>query len=281
MKTEFSIDNPMPPTWMRFPGISLFSIGWRMGYGEGYKYDLFDWKETLSPKDRKRYETLFPPPTTWKGYYDPEHEFEDNLFYKHVHLWNIEGAPKYSRYTLEEKRKLDYLFFWKPNPNNIENCLGQWQPSEFSVDINDFENAEQYMMYGKGELFEDLDSCKKILEVSDPKTIKALGQKVTNFKQDEWDRAKYSIVLNGNYHKFAQNKPMRDYLLSTGDKILVEASPFDKIWGIGLKDSDKNARTPKYWRGQNLLGFALMEVRDELRRVYENYDLVDWTQFQD
>lgn len=281
MKNEFSIENPMPPIWMRFPHISLFSIGWRMDYGEGYKYDFQDWKETLGKEDLSHYETLFPPPTTWRGYYDPEHDFEDNYFYEMIHLWNETGKAKYQRYQLGDTSKLDYLFFWKPNPKNIENCLGQWQPSPFSIDINEFENAEQYMILGKAEIFEDHAIGKQILENGNPHTVKALGRKVSNFKQDVWDRAKYSIVLNGNYHKFAQNNDMRDYLFSTGDKVLVEASPFDKIWGIGLKASDTKAANPATWRGQNLLGFALMEVRDELRRVYKNYDLVDWTKFQD
>ena len=111
--------------------------------------------------------------------------------------------------------------------------------------------------------------------------MKALGKKVQNFDQNLWNKVKYSIVLNGNYFKFTQNCDMRKFLLSTGDKILVEASPLDTIWGIGLSEKNETSRNPNSWRGENLLGFALMEVRDELRSVYQSYDKVDWAAFQD
>ncbi|MDR1069178.1 MAG: NADAR family protein, partial [Gracilibacteraceae bacterium] len=87
---------------------------------------------------------------------------------------------------------------------------------------------------------------------------------------------KYSIVLSGNYYKFSQNKEMREYLLSTGNRVLVEASPMDTIWGIGFGKDNEKAYDPNAWRGKNLLGFALMEVRDEIRNVYKNYDKINW-----
>ena len=114
------------------------------------------------------------------------------------------------------------------------------------------------------------------MQTSDPKEMKALGKKVKNFDQVIWDKVKYSIVLNGNYYKFSQNPEMRDFLISTGDKILVEASPLDRIWGIGLSAQDHNANKPEAWKGENLLGFALMEVRDELKKMYTNYHKVNW-----
>ena len=104
--------------------------------------------------------------------------------------------------------------------------------------------------------------------------MKALGRKVRNFDPQVWDKLKYSIVLNGNYYKFTQNKEMMDFLLSTGDKILVEASPVDTIWGIGLGKENEKAKNVAMWRGKNLLGFALMEVRDEIRKVYQNVHLL-------
>lgn len=115
------------------------------------------------------------------------------------------------------------------------------------------------------------------MESRDPKRIKALGRKVRNFDQTLWDRAKYSIVLNGNWCKFSQNRALRDFLLSTGNSVLAEASPFDGIWGIRLSAASSEARDPLKWRGENLLGFALMEVRDELRRVTQYEDLCDWS----
>jgi len=279
MKKKFTLDNPMPPLWMLYPHIPKFSIGWRMGYGESYKYQLHDWKETLSEEERLAYQDLFPAPAAWRGYYDPEFDFEDGYYYHFIDLWTKDGKPKYNTgniFTLDNPK---YIFFWKPDANDIRCCLGQWQPSPFGLDINDFENAEQYMMFGKAELFEDETMGKQILNTPDPGKVKALGRKVMNFDQQVWDKAKYSIVLNGNYYKFTQNEKMRDYLLSTQDHVLAEASPRDKVWGIGLRKDHEKALNPGAWKGQNLLGFALMEVRDEIRRVYKNIDRIDFSQF--
>lgn len=135
---------------------------------------------------------------------------------------------------------------------------------------------EQYMMAGKAELFSDQEIREQILKCSDPKQIKALGRKVRRFDQKVWDKFKYAIVLNGNWCKFSQNRNLREFLLSTGDSVLAEASPYDNIWGIRLSANSLEAQDPMKWRGQNLLGFALMEVRDELRRVTQNEMLCDW-----
>ena len=132
------------------------------------------------------------------------------------------------------------------------------------------------MMAEKARVFEDTVIEEQILLSSNPKEMKALGKKVKNFDQLIWDKVKYSIVLNGNYYKFCQDEAMRNFLLATGDKVLVEASPLDTIWGIGLAEGNVKALNPATWRGQNLLGFALMEVRDELRTLYKNYDIIDW-----
>ena len=130
------------------------------------------------------------------------------------------------------------------------------------------------MMAEKARLFGDKEVEKEIMNTSDPKLMKALGRKVRNFDPQVWDKVKYSIVLNGNYYKFTQNKEMMDFLLSTGDKILVEASPMDTIWGIGLSKDNEKSQNIAAWRGKNLLGFALMEVRDEIRKLYQNVHLL-------
>lgn len=285
MKNKFTIEKPMPPLWMMYPHISRFSIGWRMGYGEGYKWELSDWLDTLSDVDRLRYREMFPAPKAWRNYYNKDYDFEDMEEYEveHIQLWNKHGEMQYSRSKLIEQYnrtgKLDAVFFWKPNDDIIDkSCLGQWQYSEFTVDIDDYYYAEQYMMAEKAHLFNDKEILLKIMESKDPKEMKALGKKVRNFNQELWDKAKYAIVLNANYFKFSQNKAMRDFLLNTGDKILVEASPLDTIWGIGLGEENEKSHNPNLWRGQNLLGFALMEVRDDLRNIYRNYDRVAWEQ---
>ena len=130
------------------------------------------------------------------------------------------------------------------------------------------------MMTQKACLLEDEEIAKEIMNTSDPKLMKALGRRVRNFDSEVWDKVKYSIVLNGNYYKFTQNKAMMNFLLSTGDKILVEASPLDTIWGIGLGKDNEKAQNISTWRGKNLLGFALMEVREEIRKLYQNVHLL-------
>ena len=148
---------------------------------------------------------------------------------------------------------------------------------DFYTTADSYLCMEQYMMAAKAELFGDKEIRDQILKCSDQKQIKALGRKVRGFDQKVWDKFKYAIVLLGNWHKFSQNRELREFLLSTGDSVLVEASPYDAIWGIRLPASAPEAQDPMKWRGRNLLGFALMEVRDELRRVTQNEMLCDWS----
>lgn len=121
-------------------------------------------------------------------------------------------------------------------------------------------------MVAKARLFDDDESLVQILKSTDPKTAKALGRKVKNFDGSVWDQNARRLVTEGNIAKFSQNKHLREFLLATGDTVLVEASPFDRIWGIGLKADDDRAKDPLTWQGQNLLGFALMDVREELSK---------------
>jgi ribA/ribD-fused uncharacterized protein len=184
--------------------------------------------------------------------------FQDTIIQKY-------SAKKFIE-QFNKNKKLKYVFFWNLDKNNLSaGCFSQWQKSYFQADGYKYCCAEQYMMGQKALIFNDSESFKKILAANHPKTIKALGREVKNFDGKEWDRVKYKVVLNGNFYKFTQNKEMRGILISTGNKILVEASPFDKIWGVGLDESNEKIYNPNYWKGENLLGFALMEVRDVLR----------------
>jgi len=196
---------------------------------------------------------------------------EEDYYYEGIPVWQPKGAYKYSIATfIHSAKKPKFVFFWKPNAEVVdESCFSQWQPSPFQVNAYHYSCAEQYMMAEKARLFGDEEVREEIMNTSDPKLMKALGRKVRNFDPQVWDKAKYSIVLNGNYYKFTQNKEMMDFLLSTGDKILVEASPLDTIWGIGFGKENEKAKNIAMWRGQNLLGFALMEVRDEIRKLSE------------
>ena len=287
-------DNPMalqdkkimPPPWLAHREIERYSIGWRMGYGEDYIDRFGDWLDTLSPEERTEYRTLFPEPVTWKGWWDDEDRVEvlthgDFL----VEAWQPEGRPKYTRQWFQQEftagRKRELCLFWGHQPAQdgqlTKSCLSQWWMEDFYTTADSYLCMEQYMMAAKAELFGDKEIRDQILKCSDPKQIKALGRKVRGFDQKVWDKFKYTIVLNGNWCKFSQNRDLREFLLSTGDSVLVEASPYDAIWGIRLAASSPEAQDPMKWRGQNLLGFALMEVRDELRRVTQNEMLCDWS----
>ncbi len=121
------------------------------------------------------------------------------------------------------------------------------------------------MMAQKAALFGDTEIERQITESNKPGEAKALGREVRGYIEEVWDAHKFGIVVQGNIYKFSQNKALGDYLLTTGDRVLVEASPVDAIWGAGLAADNPKIQTPHLWRGTNLLGFALMEARDFLR----------------
>lgn len=169
------------------------------------------------------------------------------------------------RYLLElgENRPEMLLFYGHRVTKAVtETCLSQWYPCQFEVEGVTYTSAEQYMMAEKAKLFGDEEIRAEILNTDDPRMCKALGRKVKNFDKAVWDKEKEHIVRKGNTKKFLQNSALRNFLLSTGDKVLVEASPTDRVWGIGMGKNNPDALDPQKWRGQNLLGFALMNVRD-------------------
>ncbi len=162
-------------------------------------------------------------------------------------------------------KESDFVFFWGHEArmeNNPEACLSQWWHCHFEVDGVWYNCEEQYMMAQKALQFGDTAIYQQILASYSPMEQKKLGRKVAGFDAEKWNAIRYDIVLKGNKAKFIQNPPLAEFLLSTGDKILVEASPKDTIWGIGMTKENKDAIRPNRWKGQNLLGFALMEVRD-------------------
>ena len=166
----------------------------------------------------------------------------------------------------------DFIFFWgsksKDSKVNIT-CLSQFYKCDFEEKGIKYNCCEQYMMAKKAELFDDKEILNEIMSESNPKVIKGLGRKVRNFDSEIWDKNRINIVKNGNYLKFTQNEELKEYLLSTNDAILVEASPYDRIWGIGLSKEDKRSRNPNMWKGKNYLGFVLMDVRDIIKEETE------------
>ncbi|HUR24078.1 MAG TPA: NADAR family protein [Acidimicrobiales bacterium] len=157
----------------------------------------------------------------------------------------------------------EFVFFWK-EPHLDPGCLSQWWPAPFVVDDITYPTAEHWMMAEKARLFEDTRSLERVLHAPSPASAKSLGRAVRGFSHDLWAAAGYDIVVAGNLAKFSQNDELRRFLAATGTRVLVEASPLDRVWGIGLAEDDEGATAPSRWRGSNLLGFALMEVRERL-----------------
>ena len=167
------------------------------------------------------------------------------------------------------------LFYGHKMTDEItEMCLSQWYPCEFEAEGTKYTSAEQYMMAEKARLFGDEEIRAQILKTSDPAICKKLGRKVRNFNQEKWNKNRENIARKGNFYKFSQNAKLREFLLSTGDKILAEASPRDRIWGIGMGKSNPDALDPAKWRGRNLLGFSIMSVRKKIAFMdnFEEFD---------
>ncbi|SEF46272.1 hypothetical protein SAMN04489712_10199 [Thermomonospora echinospora] len=169
----------------------------------------------------------------------------------------------------EQGRPLRLLFFWGHRSTGTgeigKGCLSQWWEGDFTVDGITYRSAEHWMMAHKARLFGDEETFERIVAAAHPAEAKALGRRVRGFDEDRWAAHREEIVTAGNVAKFGRHPALRDYLLGTGRRILVEASPLDRVWGIGLSAEDERAASPARWRGLNLLGFALMEARARLR----------------
>ena len=164
-----------------------------------------------------------------------------------------------------------YLCFWGHTPKLAgsvdKSCLSQWYPAPFEVGEHCYATAEHYMMAQKALLFDDEAVFERILQAAHPKEAKALGRQVRHYQADVWEAQRFDTVKTANLAKFSQHADLRAFLLATGEQVLVEASPVDAIWGIGLAADHAHATQPPKWRGLNLLGFALMQVRAQLHNT--------------
>jgi ribA/ribD-fused uncharacterized protein len=165
-------------------------------------------------------------------------------------------------------RRHKYVLFWGHRPERSgrtgTGCFSQWWPAPITIGTVTYPTAEHWMMAEKARLFEDDAGLAKVLAARSPGAAKAAGRGILGFDEDRWADARYDIVVTGTLAKFRQHTDLAQVLQCTGTKVLVEASPTDRIWGIGLSANDAAATDPSRWRGLNLLGFALMDVRDEL-----------------
>lgn len=175
-------------------------------------------------------------------------------------------------------KRPEFLFFWGRKGNDTSTVgpyvFSQWHFSDFEIDGIVFPTAEHWMMLNKARLMGDSVAENAILRdmdtggpmgTPDPARAKKIGREIKNWDQAKWDDHNFEIVVEGNVAKFSQDDELRRYLFSTGDKVLVEASPHDKVWGIGLRREDQEAKNPLKWKGKNLLGFAIMEARARIR----------------
>ena len=165
-------------------------------------------------------------------------------------------------------KRIKYLFFWSHKERGDEiskACLSQWYEAPFEFEGRLYLTAEHFMMAKKAKLFSDMESFEKILQAKHHGEAKKFGRGVKNFNQKLWEQKRFDIVVQGNLLKFSQNQKLKNFLLAASNRVLVEASPKDTIWGIGLDEKNKDAQIPYKWRGLNLLGFALMKVRTQLQ----------------
>ncbi|MEU3347784.1 NADAR family protein [Streptomyces sp. NPDC006700] len=196
-------------------------------------------------------------------------------------MGNIDSWQALTR-EVRAGRRVRYLHFWghRPHPGGRvgPSCLSQWWPSPFTVDAVPYATAEHWMMAGKARLFGDAEAERRVLAAGHPAEAKKEGRLVRGFDERVWERERFRIVVEGSVHKFAAHPALREFLLATGERsemgvppaegwgsVLVEASPVDRIWGIGLAAGDEAAADPERWHGPNLLGFALMQARERLR----------------
>lgn len=184
-------------------------------------------------------------------------------------LKNMKYNLDWLKAKYDKNEAIDYVFFWGHQPRKDgqigKTCMSQWwENTAFEVDGIRYTTAEHWMMAEKARLFNDEAILVEILKTESPATAKKLGRKIRGFVPEIWEANSFDIVTKGSFHKFNQNKKLKAYLLNTGDKVIVEASPYDGIWGIGLIEKTPNIENPHTWYGTNLLGFALMTARSLL-----------------
>ncbi|MES2322557.1 MAG: NADAR family protein [Pseudomonadota bacterium] len=172
------------------------------------------------------------------------------------------------RELVHDGLKSKYVLFWGHTPTQdgsiSKSCFSQWFEAAFQVDGVRYPTAEHFMMAQKARLFSDQAALAKVLKAASPGAAKAAGREVAGFNEQTWLEQRWDIVVKANLEKFSQNPALLEFLLATHDRILVESSPVDKIWGTGIAADDARAEIPSEWEGLNLLGFALMEVRTRL-----------------
>ena len=150
------------------------------------------------------------------------------------------------------------------SPDEDNGYLSNWYLSDYIVNGVSFSSMEQFMMYRKAVCFNDETVAEQILSTSDVAKIKALGRRVSNYDESMWNGIRQITVYEGLLAKFSQNEDLKAKIKATGNAILAECAVKDRIWGIGLSMKNPDRFNKAKWNGQNLLGYALMMVRERL-----------------
>lgn len=209
--------------------------------------------------------------------YSPGHAEQEIGADEFERAWRLAGSADAPRGVhdlldgMKQDRRYRFLTFWGHTPRQEgvvdASCFSQWYPAPFVVDGITYPTAEHWMMAGKAKLFGDEAALRAVLEAPHPGAAKAVGRTVREFDEDVWRRHRFELVVDGSIHKFTAHPGLQEFLLATRSRVLVEASPVDPVWGIGLSANDDAATDPARWAGSNLLGFALMAAREHLTQL--------------
>lgn len=301
---QHGLEHIMPPLWLRFPKTERHSSDWLSDDLDAYVKQFNQWYATLTVEARQKYQNMFPEPKVWHGYYalwdnqlgNDEIAFQPYQKPEHwqnaITLWSDLATAKYDLAVFQKQIELGkhfrYFYF---DERLLDDMHGNQTPAYFSPHFftpisdyhADYANLDQYIVGQKMAIFEPKDGESirdKIALLRTAEDVQRANEKIKNFNQAIWNIHEYSVLLNGNYQKFHQNEKLRDLLLATHHQILVYATD-DLHLGVGLHQGEQQILDPLQWRGKNLLGFALMEVRDELARVWQFADIIDWKKYQD
>lgn len=264
MGKKKALSTIMLPLWLEYPCYSRYGEGWNRGEGHEYKISWFEWLKKLTPEEFEKYKKLFPVPFQWRNYWREEISEDSAYLFIHNHYWTgyweKNGLPKYLQIKASQKKKKNQSFILETDSQKkIEKDLSSEANVGFQIDQDHYFSVEQYVAVEKARLFGDFSLERKIMKMKSSKEIQRIYQEVSFYEEEMWKRIRFTILLNGTYQKFMQNPKLKEFLLATKDRVLLE----EKWRNINLDERVIPAEA-------NELGCLLMEVRDEIGRICRN-----------
>lgn len=264
MGKKKSMSTAMLPLWLRYPYYSRYGEEWNRGEGLEYKLSWFKWLGKLTPEEFEKYKKMFPAPFQWRDYWREEVCEDSAYLFIHNHYWTgywkKNGVPKYSQIETSQKKKKNQPFILETDSQKkIQKDLLSEAHVEFQIDGEFYFSVEQYVVAEKARLVGDFSTERKIMKMTSSKEIHRMEQEVRFDEEENWQQIRFTILLNGTYQKFMQNPRLKDFLLATEERVLLE----EKWRNVILDERMITAEV-------NELGCLLMEVRDEIRRVCKN-----------